>query len=154
MKLNYSFDFTFTGYPNKTNEKGLQYYDNLIDELIKYDIKPMITLYHFDLPQNFQDLGGWKNPLSVGWFLKYAKVVFERYAHKVPYWITINQPNSICAEGFSAIEFAQGKDKTDVYSCIKNVMLAHAKVYRLYQKEYKNKYKGISVLYFLGYLFG
>lgn len=102
----------------------------------------MITIYHLDLPQSLLDLGGWQNPMSVEWFLNYAKVVFERYAHKVPYWITINQPNSICEKGYSGIEFAQGSEKSDTYKCIRNVLLAHAKVYRLYQKEYKKKYKG------------
>ncbi|CAH0721272.1 unnamed protein product, partial [Brenthis ino] len=127
---------------NKTNEKGLEYYDNLIDELNKYGIQPMITLYHFDLPQNLQDLGGWTNPLSAEWFENYAKIIFNRYAHKVKYWITINQPNSICVDGYSG-EFAPGIDsKEDIYLCIKNVMIAHAKAYRLYEKEYRRKYKG------------
>ncbi|KOB68860.1 Beta-glucosidase, partial [Operophtera brumata] len=60
----------------------------------------MITLYHFDLPQSLQDLGGWANPLSASWFEDYANVVFKRYADKVKYWITVNQPNSICIEGY------------------------------------------------------
>ncbi|XP_045780643.1 myrosinase 1-like isoform X1 [Maniola jurtina] len=132
------------GFSNKINKKGLEYYDKLIDELLKYNIKPMITLYHFDLPQTLQDLGGWANPLSVQWFEEYAKVVFEQFAHKVPYWITINQPSFICVEGYGGKENAPGIGSSGIgdYMCIKNVMLAHAKVYRLYEMEYKEKFKG------------
>lgn len=81
----------FTGLPNSINEAGFAYYDNLIDELWKYKIMPMVTLYHFDLPQYLQDLGGWLNPLSHQWFEDYSAEVFKRFAHKVPFWITINQ---------------------------------------------------------------
>ncbi|XP_026489574.2 myrosinase 1-like [Vanessa tameamea] len=133
-----------TGFSNEINEKGIEYYDSLIDELIKYNIEPMVTLFHFDLPQILQDLGGWANPLSVEWFEDYAKIVFEKFGHKVKYWITMNQPNSICVDGYGGIEFAPAVGFSGVadYLCIKNVLLAHAKAYRLYQTEYKTKYKG------------
>lgn len=104
----------------------------------------MITLYHFDLPQNLQDLGGWVNPLSIDWFVDYARVVFNKYAHKVPYWITINQPNAICVFGYGDTILAPGINAKGVseYECTKNILLAHAKVYRLYEKEFKKKFKG------------
>ncbi|XP_026754269.2 myrosinase 1-like [Galleria mellonella] len=133
-----------TGFSNIINEKGVQYYDNLINELLKYNIQPMITLFHFDLPQTLQDLGGWANPLSIEWFEQYAHVVFNKYANKVKYWITINQPNDICIDGYENGKWPPAVDSKGIgaYICIKNVMIAHAKVYRLYEKEYKNKYKG------------
>ncbi|XP_068625468.1 myrosinase 1-like [Battus philenor] len=133
-----------SGFPNDQNELGLQYYDNLINELIKYNIKPMVTLYHFDLPQKLQDLGGWMNPLSIDWFEDYARVVFNRYADRVDYWITVNQPNSVCMFGYGGTMAAPAINAKGVadYECTKNVLLAHAKAYRLYEKEFKNKYKG------------
>ncbi|XP_028170435.1 myrosinase 1-like isoform X2 [Ostrinia furnacalis] len=133
-----------SGFPNQINEEGFQYYDNLINELLTYKIEPMITLYHFDLPQRLQDLGGWANPLSIGWFEDYARVVFDRYASKVKYWTTMNQPNSICLEGYGDSIMAPGVDMKGIadYICIKNVLLAHAKAYRLYEREYKSKYNG------------
>ncbi|XP_023935498.2 myrosinase 1-like [Bicyclus anynana] len=138
------------GFANNINKKGLEYYDNLIDELLKYDIKPMVTMFHFDLPQTLQDLGGWANPNSVQWFEEYAKVIFKQYAHKVPYWITVNQPNFICVDGYGGKENAPGIGSSGIgdYMCIKNVMLAHAKAYRLYEKEYKKQFNadvGISL---------
>ncbi|XP_059045516.1 myrosinase 1-like [Achroia grisella] len=133
-----------TGFPNKINEKGIQYYDNLINELLKYNIEPVVTLFHFDLPQTLQDLGGWANPLCIEWFEEYARVVFDKYADKVKYWITVNQPNDICIESYESDRWPPAAESKGIgpYLCIKNVMLAHANVYRLYVNEYKNKYKG------------
>lgn len=133
-----------TGFQNEPNEIGLQYYDNLINELLKYSIEPMVTLYHFDLPQALQDLGGWTNPWIVDWFVDYARVIFNRYADRVKFWITINQPDTICVLGYGSSVMAPGIDASGIgeYLCIKNLLLAHAKVYRLYEKEYKIKNKG------------
>ncbi|KAL0861082.1 hypothetical protein ABMA27_009589 [Loxostege sticticalis] len=133
-----------SGFPNEINEQAFQYYDNLINELLTYKIEPMVTLYHFDLPQRLQDLGGWANPLSIEWFEDYAKVVFDRYADKVKFWITINQPNSICVDGYGDKVMAPAVDAKGIgeYICIKNVLLAHANAYRLYERDYKKKYNG------------
>nr|AEW46870.1 seminal fluid protein CSSFP020 [Chilo suppressalis] len=135
-----------TGLSNKVNEKGLKYYDNLIYELIKYNIEPVVTMYHMDLPNRLQDLGGWANPLSVEWFVEYATILFERYSSKVKYWVTINQPNKICMDGYGDHSMAPGINMKGIadYLCVKNIMLAHAKAYRLYEKNYKaNNYKGL-----------
>ncbi|XP_026322901.1 myrosinase 1-like [Hyposmocoma kahamanoa] len=129
-----------TGLPNTINEAGFAYYDNLIDELLKYNIIPMVTLYHFELPQRLQLLGGWSNPLSVQWFQDYAGQVFKRYANKVKYWITINQP-SVCMEPYAPPALGD-EDAVGAYICVKHILLAHAAAYRLYEKEYKKKYKG------------
>ncbi|XP_053619750.1 lactase-like protein isoform X2 [Plodia interpunctella] len=145
----YRFSIAWTrvlpsGFPNKIKEKGLQYYHNLVDELLKYNIQPMVTLYHFDLPQSLQDLGGWTNPLSITWFEDYARVIFENFASKVPHFITINQPNTVCVDGYGGDNFAPGINSLGVgdYLCVKHVMLAHAKAYRLYEKEFKTKHQG------------
>ncbi|XP_047526276.1 myrosinase 1-like [Pieris napi] len=144
-----------TGFTNVKNEKGLEYYDNLINELLKYNIEPMVTLYHFDLPQTLQELGGWASPLVVQWFEDYAKVLFERYGDRVKYWITINQP-SFCFEGYGGI-MAPALDSKGIgdYMCLKHVLLAHATAYRLYEREYKKKYKGsVGISLSLNYGFG
>lgn len=65
------------------NELGLQYYDNLINELLANNIDPMITMYHWDLPSSLQELGGWTNPIIVDYFVQYAKLLLDRYGDRV-----------------------------------------------------------------------
>lgn len=72
-----------TGDISSINELGLQYYDDLINELVKNKIEPMVTMYHWDMPQRLQSLGGMPNPLIVDYFEQYAKLLFERYSDRV-----------------------------------------------------------------------
>ncbi len=73
------------------NQKGLDFYDRLIDGLLAAKIDPCICLYHWDLPQALQDLGGWTNRDSVGWFADYALLAARRYGDRVKRWATFNE---------------------------------------------------------------
>jgi len=85
-----------TGVEQEPNEQGLQFYDDLFDELLINDITPVVTIQHSDTPLNLAlEYGGWKNRYVVDCFLKYAETVLRRYKDKVRYWITINEINSI-----------------------------------------------------------
>ncbi|KAI8433071.1 hypothetical protein MSG28_013929 [Choristoneura fumiferana] len=132
-----------TGFANHISEDGSKYYSNLIDELLANGIEPVVTLYHWDLPQSLQDLGGWANPLIADWFADYARVIFDLYGDRVKTWITINEPIIVCDLGYNGI-FAPGinSDNFGAYMCSRNILLAHARAYRLYEKEYKPKYHG------------
>ncbi|CAH2104417.1 unnamed protein product [Euphydryas editha] len=133
-----------TSFPDKINEKGVEYYNNLINELLKYNIQPMVTLYHWDLPQKLQDLGGWSNSLIVDWFTDYSKVAFELFGDRVKYWFTINEPRQICHLGYGMAAMAPLLNDSGYsdYLCAKNLLLAHAKVYHLYDDQYRSKQGG------------
>lgn len=86
-------------YPNgdedTPNEEGLQFYDNVFDELLKNDIEPVITLSHFEMPLHLaKEYGGFRNRKVVDYFVKFAETVFERYKNKVKYWMTFNEINN------------------------------------------------------------
>ncbi len=78
------------------NEAGLQFYDDVFDELHKYGIEPVVTLHHYEMPLNLvQKYGSWRNRKLVDFAVKYAKTVFTRYKDKVKYWMTFNEGNSL-----------------------------------------------------------
>ncbi|EOB4244493.1 6-phospho-beta-glucosidase [Vibrio metschnikovii] len=77
------------------NEAGLQFYDDLFDELLKYGIEPVITLSHFEMPNYLvKHYGSWANRQVIDFFVKFSQTVMERYQHKVKYWITFNEINN------------------------------------------------------------
>lgn len=76
------------------NEAGLRFYDNVFDELIKYDIEPIVTINHFDMPANLANkYGGWRNRRMIDFYLRYCETIFTRYNDKVRYWMTFNEIN-------------------------------------------------------------
>lgn len=83
------------GDETQPNEEGLKFYDDMFDELLKYNIEPVITLSHFEMPLHLvQQYGSWTNRKVVDFFVRFAEVVFERYKHKVKYWMTFNEINN------------------------------------------------------------
>ncbi|CAH0697036.1 unnamed protein product [Spodoptera exigua] len=128
-----------TGMANEVNPAGIAFYNNYIDEMLKYNITPLITLYHWDLPQKLQELGGFANPLISDWFEDYARVVFENFGDRVKMFMTFNEPREICFEGYGAATKAPILNSTAMgaYLCAKNLVIAHAKAYHLYDKEFR-----------------
>lgn len=77
------------------NEQGLQFYDDLFDELLKHGIEPVITLSHFEMPWHLvKEYGGWKHRKLVEFFVRFSETVLRRYQHKVKYWMTFNEINN------------------------------------------------------------
>lgn len=99
----------------------------------------MITIYHWDLPQELEKIGGWLNRKIVDYFEDYAKILFDNYAHKVKYWITINEPLQICEYGYGKGFFAPHISSYGIgnYICGHHVLLAHSRAYHLYKNMYQ-----------------
>ncbi|KAL7831075.1 hypothetical protein SRHO_G00305770 [Serrasalmus rhombeus] len=131
---------------DQINEKGIQYYDNLISMLLENQITPIVTLYHWDLPQVLEEkYGGWQNSSMINFFNDYANLCFERFGSRVKYWITFNNPWSIAVEGYETGEHAPGlKLKgTGAYKAAHNIIKAHAKVWHTYDTQWRSKQKGM-----------
>ncbi|MCE9557530.1 MAG: beta-glucosidase [Armatimonadetes bacterium] len=111
------------------NEKGLEFYDRLIDSLLAANIRPLVTLYHWDLPQAVQDRGGWLNPEIPVWFEEYAKVVVGRLGDRVKDWITLNEPGIYVNLGhFEGTHAPALKlSPAEILTCYKHTFLAHGR---------------------------
>ncbi|MBQ9154876.1 MAG: family 1 glycosylhydrolase [Solobacterium sp.] len=91
------------GDEEEPNEAGLKFYEDVIDELLKYNIEPLITLSHFETPLYLMtEYGGWLNRKLIGFFERYARCVMTRYKGKVKYWLTFNEINNIEMIGYIA----------------------------------------------------
>ena len=91
------------------NEKGLDFYDRLVDELVAAGIEPMVTLYHWDLPQALQDVGGWEARETTELFAEYAALCAARLGDRVGKWVPINEPNVVTLVGHAVGMHAPGK---------------------------------------------
>ena len=120
----------------EVNEKGIEFYNNVINECLKYGIVPFVTLYHWDLPNNLEENGGWTNKRTVNAFLKYAGVCFRAFGDRVKHWITFNESIVFCQLGYLAGAHPPGivGDVKKYFQATHNVSVAHAKAI----KEYKS----------------
>lgn len=119
------------GDETEPNEKGLEFYDNLFDELLKYNMEPVITISHFETPLNLiKKYGGWKNRKLINFYTNYCNVIFNRYKDKVKYWMTFNEINHAHTLPLiaAAIEVKEDENKLqDIYQASHNMLVASAK---------------------------
>ncbi|XP_015120617.1 myrosinase 1 [Diachasma alloeum] len=132
-----------SGSPDKISKDGIQYYKNLIDELIANGIVPFVTIFHFDDVQSLIDkTGGWTNESMVEYFADYARVIFRELGPKVKFWTTINELNIYCEENFYVNETKVNTAYTIRYSCVHNLLKAHARAYHIYNDEFRSTQGG------------
>jgi beta-glucosidase len=111
------------------NEKGLQFYERLVDGLIARGIKPCPTLYHWDLPAALD--GGWLNPKVTEHFARYARIVAERLGNRVPLWFTHNEPWCQAFLGYETGLFAPGhQNLSEALTCAHHLLVSHGKAVR------------------------
>jgi beta-glucosidase len=112
----------------RPNPKGLAFYDRLIDLLLENDIEPMVTLYHWDLPQALEDDGGWLNRATVEHFAEYAAIAGDRYGDRVEHWVPINEPNVVTLMGYGIGMHAPGRAMLfDALPVGHHLLLAHGR---------------------------
>jgi len=132
--------------PGKYNPKGMAFYKNLLTELKKNGIKAAVTLYHWDLPQWLQDMGGWEVRQSADMFLDYAQKCFTELDGLVDMWITHNEP--WCAAILSNALGEHAPGKKDISASLKaghHILLSHGMAVRLYRKLGFKKPIGITL---------
>ncbi|KAJ4824302.1 hypothetical protein Tsubulata_029360 [Turnera subulata] len=128
------------------NQEGLQYYANLINELISNGIQPPVTLHNYDLSQALEDEKD---------FTAFANVCFKESGDKVSYWATVNEPNALGMGGYDlgsippsrctppfGINCTKGNSSSEPYIAVHHILLAHASAARLYKKKYQGLQKG------------
>ncbi|PKA54143.1 Beta-glucosidase 12 [Apostasia shenzhenica] len=140
----------------KPNPEGIQYYKNLIQELLDHRIEPFVTIFHWDVPQKLEnEYGGFLHRRIVEDYKYFAEVCFKHFGDKVKHWITMNEPLTFCLGGYGLGIFAPGRCTPNLvyagehYECPvgdsirepyivgHNILLAHAEVVQLYKQNYQ-----------------
>ena len=139
-------------FPNgfgEVNPDGIAFYHNLIDECIKRNVEPFVTLHHFDTPNSLHSQGDFLNRSTIDAFVNYAKVCFDEYGQKVKYWITFNEIWPVACGQYITGTFPPAI-KYDIEKAVQsmhNMMVAHSRVIKIFKE---NNYKGeIGVIHSL-----
>lgn len=118
------------GDETEPNEKGLQFYDDMFDECLRYGIEPLVTLSHYETPLYLSEkYDGWLNEKLIEFFKRYVTTVFTRYKNKVRYWITFNEINSILESPFMSGGISTPKEQlslSQMYQAIHHELVASA----------------------------
>lgn len=147
----YRFSIAWTRiYPDgngEVNQEGLKFYDEVINECLRYGIEPMVTIYHWDMPQALEDqYHGWESPKIIDDYVRYATTLIEAYGDRVKYWITMNEQNIFTTFGWLQGMHPPGKkDEMKLfYQVNHHAFLAHAKTVLELKKRYPNSNIGAS----------
>ncbi|MFV9568356.1 GH1 family beta-glucosidase [Thermoanaerobacter mathranii] len=120
----------------KYNSKGIDFYKRLVDELLKKDIMPVVTIYHWDLPQwAYEKGGGWLNRDSVKWFAEYATKLYEELGDVIPLWITHNEPWCASILSYGIGEHAPGhKNYREALIAAHHILLSHGEAVKAFRE--------------------
>jgi beta-glucosidase len=128
------------------NATGLDFYDRLVDELLGAGIDPFVTLYHWDLPQALEDLGGWPRRETVDAFAEYVEAVAARLGDRVAHWITVNEPRVAAWLGYGWGMHAPGRaSERDALAAAHHLLLAHGRAAEILRRESPAAEVGITL---------
>lgn len=137
------------------NEAGLKFYDELIDEIIKNKMEPLITISHYEIPLNLcTNYNGWYSKEVIEFFVRYCEVLFQRYQNKVKYWIIVNQINLISHESFNHLGVCADRVenlKQAKYQAVHNEMVACAKATKIARTINKDMMIGAMLCDWISY---
>ena len=143
------------GDEKEPNELGLKFYDNVIDECLKYSIEPLVTLSHYETPLHLaKTYDGWRSRKLIGFFENYCRVVFERYKGKVKYWLTFNEINAVIHFPLMGAGIYTPKSqltKQDVYQAAHHELVASALAVKLAHEIIPEAKVGCMVLGVVNY---
>ncbi|XP_062069538.1 cytosolic beta-glucosidase isoform X2 [Lepus europaeus] len=130
------------------NQKGVDYYNKIIDDLLKNGITPIVTLFHFDMPQALEDQGGWLSEATIEIFVRYARFCFSTFGDRVKHWITMNEPNVFALVAYDLGHFPPGVPHlgTGGYQAAHNLIKAHARSWHTYDSLFRKEQKGVVSL--------
>src|SRR6478672_11696515 len=124
----------------RVNAAGLAFYDKLIDALLAKNIAPMVTLYHWDLPEALDARGGWLNRDIADWFAEYAHVAFRAFDDRVPKWVTLNEPWVVTNDGYVIGAHAPGhRNFREAPAVTHNLLRAHGSAVQAYRAGGKHE---------------
>ena len=128
-RLSFSWPRILPAGTGEVNERGLEFYDNLIDGLLAAGITPYVTLFHWDYPYDLYCRGGWLNPASPAWFAQYTEVVARHFGDRVKNWITLNEPQCFIGLGHQEGTQAPGLKLAwiDVLRAMHHTLIAHGR---------------------------
>ena len=133
----------------EVNEEGLQFYENIIDECLKYGIEPVVTINHFDIPMYLADeYDGWSNRKVIDYFVFFCETIFNRYKDKVKYWMTFNEINFLRSWTQIGIHSSEPQSK---YQAVHHLFVASAKAVELGHSINPNFQIGMMVAYIPSY---
>ncbi|KAG2174287.1 hypothetical protein INT43_004310 [Umbelopsis isabellina] len=126
----------------EVNEAGLAFYDKVIDEAIKNNLEPVVTLFHWDTPLALSvQYGSWMSPKVIDDYNQYAETVFRRLGDRVKMWITFNEPRVFCSQVAVipyTLTYPDGTNSTNApYQCTHNLLVAHGTAVQTYRKLVK-----------------
>lgn len=130
----------------RVNQAGLAFYRKVLQEIKKNHMKVCLTIYHWDLPQKLQNMGGWANREIVKWFEDYASILFDEYGEYVDYWITINEPYCVAFLGYWTGEHAPGyHDYSMALQAAHHLLMAHGAAVKEFRKRKLSSEIGITL---------
>lgn len=140
FRMSISWARLIPGGRGDVNHEAVTFYNQVIDELLANDIEPFVNLFHFDMPFELQELGGWENREVINDYVNYAKIAFDLFGDRVKTWFTFNEP-IVPVEGGYLYDFHYPNivDAKRAIQVAYHTMIAHAKVVDVYHKAYDGK---------------